>query len=147
MSDSNVTRGLFESLVHRAGGVECVAALLEARYGKGCKGTVSKMCSGQIGVTVDAAIAVEDFVRAYPITNRMFERKADAEDPELCLRQLAADSMLASGQAHSSLTRAFSSASVDPNGLTSEERVEVIANARAARQQWTDIIEAAEAVE
>lgn len=147
MSDTNVTRGLFEGLVYRAGGVEAVAALLETRYGKGCKGTVSKMCSGQIGVTVDAAIAVEDFVQAYPITNRMFERKADADDPEYCLRQLAADSMLASGQAHASLTRAYSGASLDPSGLTADERVEVIANARAARQQWTDIIEAAEAEE
>lgn len=147
MPNSNVTRGLFEGLVHRAGGVEAVAALLEARYGKGCKGTVSKMCSGQIGVTVDAAIAVEDFVRAYPITNRMFERTSDVEDPAHCLRQLAADSMLASGAAHASLTRAYSATSKNPDGLSPEERVEVIANARAARQQLTDIIDAAELAE
>jgi hypothetical protein len=123
-----VTRGIFDGLVRRAGGVEAVAAVLEARYGVGCKGTVSKMCSGQLGVTVDAAIAVEDFVGAFPLSNRMFERTA-------------------SGQAHSTLIRAFSHLSPGGENLTVEERAEVIAHMRAARQVLTDIIEAAEVAE
>ncbi|SFQ52237.1 hypothetical protein [Donghicola eburneus] len=139
-----VTRGIFDGLVRRAGGVEAVAAVLEARYGVGCKGTVSKMCSGQIGVTVDAAIAVEDFVGAFPLTNRMFERTGREGVRAGCLKELAAQSTLASGQAHSALIRAFSHLSPGGEALTAEERAEVIAHMRAARQVLTDIIDAAE---
>ena len=67
MSDP-VIRGIFDALVKRAGGVEVVAALLEARYGVGWKGTVSKMCSGKAGINIDAIIAVEDFVGDFPLT-------------------------------------------------------------------------------
>jgi len=140
-----VTRGIFDGLVRRAGGVEAVAAVLEARYGKGCKGTVSKMCSGQIGVTVDAAVAVEDFVGAFPLTNRMFERTGREGIRAGCLKELAAQSTVASGQAHSALIRAFSHLSPGGERLTDEERAEIIAHMRAARQVLTDIIDAAEA--
>ena len=84
----DVTRGIFQGLVIRAGGVEAVAAVLDARYGKGNKGHVSKMCSGANGVTIDAAAAVEDFVGAFPITNRMFERSALADRRVGCLQSL-----------------------------------------------------------
>lgn len=139
-----VTRGIFDGLVRRAGGVEAVAAVLEARYGRGCKGTISKMCSGQIGVTVDAAVAVEDFVGAFPLTNRMFERTGREGVRVGCLQSLAAKSTVASGQAHAALIRAFSHLSDDPERLTPEERAEIIAEMRAARQVLTDIIDAAE---
>ncbi|MEY8099569.1 hypothetical protein AB9F29_19495 [Falsihalocynthiibacter sp. S25ZX9] len=140
-----VTRGIFDGLVRRAGGVDAVAAVLEARYGTGSKGTVSKMCSGIIGVTVDAAVAVEDFVGAFPITNRMFERTGREGVKHGCLKELAAQSTLATGQAHSALIRAFSAISDDPEQLTDKERAEVIAEMRAARQIITNIIDAAEA--
>lgn len=142
-----VTRGIFDGLVRRAGGVEAVAAVLEARYGVGSKGTVSKMCSGHLGVTVDAAVAVEDFVGSFPITNRMFER-TDREDVRVgCLQALAAKSAIASGQAHAAVIRAFSHLSDEPGNLTPKERAEVIAEMRAARQIITDIIDVAEASE
>lgn len=140
-----VWRGIFDGLVRRAGGPDVVAAVLEARYGKGYKGTVSKMCSGQIGVTYDAGVAVEDFVGAFPLTNRQFERTGREGVREGCLQTLAANSTVASGQAHATLIRAFSHLSDDPNRLTPEERAEVIAEMRAARQVLTDIIDAAEA--
>lgn len=139
-----VTRGIFDGLVRRAGGVEAVAAILEARYGRGYKGTISKMCSGQIGVTVDAAIAVEDFVKVFPLTNRMFERTGREVVRTECLKELAAQSTVASGHAHSALIRAFSHLSPGGEALTAEERAEVIAHMRAARQVLTDIIDAAE---
>ena len=141
----DVTRGIFQGLVLRAGGVEAVAAVLDARYGKGNKGHVSKMCSGVNGVTIDAAVAVEDFVGAFPITNRMFERTALADRRVGCLQSLAAKSAEASGQAHAVLIRAYSSLSEDATQMTAQERAQVIANARAARQVLTDIIDAAEA--
>ncbi|MBC7154578.1 MAG: hypothetical protein H5U19_08205 [Rhodobacteraceae bacterium] len=140
-----VTRGIFDGLVRRAGGVEAVAAVLEARYGTSSKGTVSKMCSGQIGVTVDAAVAVEDFVGAFPITSRMFERTGREGVRAGCLKELAAQSTAASGQAHSVLIRAFSHLGPGGARVTAEERAEVIAEMRAARQVLTDIIDAAEA--
>ncbi|XAT57866.1 hypothetical protein GN241_11140 [Rhodobacteraceae bacterium IMCC1335] len=142
-----VTRGIFDSLVRRSGGVEAVAAVLEARYGVGFKGTVSKMCSGQIGVTVDAAVAVEDFVGAFPLTNRMFERTGREGVRVGCLQSLAAISTVASGQAHAALIRAFSHLSDDPEKMTAKERTDVIAEMRAARQALTDIIDVAEAAE
>lgn len=140
-----VTRGIFDGLVRRSGGVEAVAAVLEARYGVGSKGTVSKMCSGQIGVTLDAAVAVEDFVGAFPLTNRMFERIGREGVQAGCLQVLAAMSTVLSGQAHAALIRAFSHLSDDPDRLTAKERAEVIAEVRAARQVLTDIIDTAEA--
>lgn len=142
-----VTRGIFDGLVRRAGGVEAVASVIEARYGRGCKGTVSKMCSGHLAVTVEAAVAVEDFVGAFPLTNRMFERTGREGVRAGCLRALAAKSTVASGQAHSALIRAFSHLSEDPSRLTPAERADVIAEVRAARQVLTDIIEAAEVAE
>jgi alkyl hydroperoxide reductase subunit AhpF len=141
-----VTRGIFDALVRRAGGVEAAAAVLEARWGVGYKGTVSKMCSGLIGVTVDAAVAIEDFVGAFPITNRLFERTGREGVRQGDLQALAAQSTVASAEAHAALIRAFSSLSRDPARLTKDERAEVIASMRAARQVVTDIIEAAEAV-
>ena len=142
-----VIRGIFAGLVHRAGGVDTVAAILQAKFGTASKGTVSKMCSGQIGVTYDAGCAVEDFLDEYPLTNRMFERKQEKRDFHACLKELAAGSSVASGEAHASLIRAFSNLSEDPEALTEKERTDVIAAARAARQYWTKIIDAAEAAE
>ncbi|KPU83766.1 hypothetical protein JI58_07595 [Marinosulfonomonas sp. PRT-SC04] len=141
-----VVRGIFDGLVRRAGGVEAVAAVLEARYGVGHKGTVSKMCSGQIGVTIDAAVALEDFVGAFPLTNRMFERTGREGVQAGCLKSLAAQSTVASGQAHAALISAYSHLSDNPDRLTPDERAEVIATSRAARKVLTDIIDAAEAV-
>ncbi|HCO91082.1 MAG TPA: hypothetical protein DIT40_08930 [Alphaproteobacteria bacterium] len=146
MSD-HVFRAIFDGLVRRAGGADAAAAILEARYGRGWKGTVSKMCSGQIGVTLDAAIAIEDAVGAFPLTNRMFERTGREGVRRGCFKELAAGSTVASGQAHSALIRAFSHLSEDPDRLTEAERAEVIASAREARQFLTDIINAAEAPE
>lgn len=144
MSDP-VIRGIFDALVKRAGGVDVVASLLEARYGVGWKGTVSKMCSGKGGINIDAVIAVEDFIGDFPITNRMFERMGREARRAKCLKELAAQSALASGQAHSALIKAFSSLSPGGESLTDAERAEIIAGMRAARQVLTDIIETAEA--
>ena len=76
MSDA-ITRGMFQALVSRAGGVEAVAAVLEARFGCGHKGTVSKMISGQLAVTVDAAVAVE--AHAVRGIRQVFRREPEVE--------------------------------------------------------------------
>lgn len=140
-----VTRGIFDGLVRRAGGVEAAAAVLEARFGVGCKGTVSKMCSGQLSVPVEVAEAIEDFVGSFPITVRMFERIGREGVRVGCLKELAARSTVASGQAHAALIRAFSHLSDDPERLTPAERAEVISEMRAAQQVLVEIIAAAEA--
>lgn len=144
MAYDDVNRGIFDGLVRRAGGVDVVAAVLEARYGVGHKGTVSKMCGGIIGVTVDAAVALEDFLGTFPITNRMYERKNRDVSKKFDMQELAAKSTLACGEAHSVLITAFSHLSSDPSKLTTKERSEVIASMRAARQVLTDIIDLAE---
>jgi len=139
-----VVRGIFDGLVRRAGGVDAVAAVLEARYGVGSKGTVSKMCSGQIGVTIDAAVAVEDFLGEFPLSTRMFERTGREGVRTGCLQSLAAESTVACGRAHSELIKAFSKMSEDPDRLTPGERVQVISELRAARQVLTKMIKLAE---
>ena len=65
---------LYAALVTRYGGCDAVAALHEARFGKGSKGTISKMCSGDLNVTVSAAMVLEDALRSYPITGRLASR-------------------------------------------------------------------------
>lgn len=140
-----VWTSIFDGLVRRFGGVDAVSALLEARYGQFSKGTVSKMCTGQARVTIDAVVALEDALGAFPITNRLFERTGREGVRHGNLQELAARSTVASGQAHSVLIRAFSHLSDDPESLTDAERAEVIAQMRAARQVLTDIIDAAEA--
>lgn len=140
-----VKRAIFDNLVRRLGGVDAAAAVLESRYGSGWKGTISKMCSGAIGVSMDAAEAIEDAVGAFPLTNRLFERTGREGVRRGCFKDLAALSTMASGEAHSALIRAFSHMSEDPDRLTAAERAEVIAHFRHARQVLTDIINAAEA--
>lgn len=141
-----VIRGLFHALVQRAGGVDAVAAVLEARYGVGHKGTVSKMCAGAIGVTVEAAQAVEDFVGAYPITGRMFARQRDEAVSAGSICDLTEQSTLAAGAAHASLVRALSHRSAGGCSVTALEAAEIIVKAGALRDYAGRIVAEAEAV-
>jgi hypothetical protein len=95
-------------------------------------------------VTLDAAVAIEDFLGEFPLTNRMFERTGREGVRAGCLKELVAKSTIASGQAHAALISAFSHLSDDPDRLTPDERAQVIASMRAARQILSDIIDTAE---
>lgn len=139
MSDA-VTVGMFRALVARAGGVDAVALVLEARWGCGHKGTISKMCSGQLAVSVDAVWAVEDFVGAAPITLRMFERLADRSTSPVPLRELGAGSMIAAGAAHAAMMSALADGVVTPR-----EAADVAGQMRALRDVVDQIVAAAEA--
>ena len=141
-----IIRGLFDALVKRAGGVDVVASVLEARFGHGHKGTVSKMCSGQIGVTVDASMALEDFVGDYPITKRMFSRQSDEAAAGGSISDLTCQSSVAAGMAHSGLVRALSQASAGGEAVTPDEAHEIIIQAGAALAILGRIIAEAEAV-
>lgn len=140
----DVIRGQFDGLVRRAGGVDAVAAVLEARYGVGTKSTVSKMCRGQIGVTADAFVAVEDFLGSYPISRRLIERTG--REPRIAqpLSELAATCAVAAGEAHGALVRAMSETSAGGSALTRGECTEVLARMRAAREEMDHIIAAVE---
>tara|TARA_R110002049_G_scaffold23545_10_gene83667 strand:- start:51935 stop:52381 length:447 start_codon:yes stop_codon:yes gene_type:complete len=140
----DVFRGMFHALVARAGGVEVVASVLDARYGAGSKGTVSKMCSGQIGVTLDAVVAIEDFLGTHPITRRLLERMAAEPQPVQPLPELAATCAIAAGEAHGALVRAMSEVSEGGSALTERERTEVLTRARVAREEMDSIISAVE---
>lgn len=135
---------MFDALVRRVGGVDAAAAVLEARYGTGHKGTVSKMCSGAIGVTVDAVVALEDCLGAFPMTTMLFERIGREGIRSGDLKDLAARSTVASGQAHAVLIRAFSHLSDGGERITDSERAEVVAEMRAAREVFDQIIASAE---
>jgi hypothetical protein len=143
MSDP-IIRGMFDALVRRAGGVDAVASVLEARWGQGSKGTVSKMCHGSIGVTVEAAIAVEDFVGAWPITGRMFERTVAEMGRQGNIRDLAAQSAVAAGAAHAILIRAFGPKSEGGDALSRAEAADVVAAMHGLRELAGQIIAEAE---
>ncbi len=145
MSDP-IMRGLFDALVRRAGGVDAAAAVLEARLGCGHKGTVSKMCRGIIGVTVDAAMAIEDFVGAYPITGRMFARQSAEAVSGGSICDLTAQSAIAAGAAHAVLIRALSDASAGGSDVTAAEAAVIIREASAMRDLAGRIVAAAEAM-
>lgn len=145
MSDP-IIRGMFDALVRRAGGVDAVAAVLEARWGQGSKGTVSKMCHGSIGVTVEAVMAVEDFVGAWPITGRMFERTLADMGRQGNIRDLAAQSSAAAGAAHAVLIRAFGPNSDGGDALSRAEAAEIVTNMQSLRELVGQIIAEAEAV-
>ncbi len=140
----DVFRGMFDGLVRRAGGVEAVAAVLEARFGVGTKSTVSKMCRGQIGVTLDAVVAVEDFLNSYPISRRLVERLGREPQGAQPLSELAATCAVSAGEAHAALIRAMSETSAGGSALTRGERTDVLAKMRAAREEMDHIIAAVE---
>lgn len=145
MSDA-VTRGMFDALVRRAGGVDAVAAVMESRYGHGSKGTISKMCHGQAGITRDAIIAVEDFVGAWPITTRDYERIARERVAAGDIRDLAAQSALAAGVAHAALIRAMTESSDGGDAITRAEAVAIIAAVQDMRALADQIMALAEKV-
>ena len=131
---------MFAALVARAGGVDAVAAVLEARFGTGHKGTVSKMCAGHIGVTVDAVAAVEDFVGDAPVTRRMFERLGSVACARGDLAALATQACMAAGVAQAAMIGALADGVMTP-----EEAARVAGEMRALRGVVDRIIAAAEA--
>jgi hypothetical protein len=144
MADPVIT-GLFRALVIRAGGVDVVAAVLEARWGVGQKSTVSRMCAGHIGVTLDAVVAVEDFLGARTVTDWM-ARRVQAGAGLDTIATLAADSMQAAGSAHAALTRAMDHRGDGGSDLTVAEAVDVVAQMTALRDMADRIIGQARAI-
>ncbi|QDC11261.1 hypothetical protein FHY55_19380 [Oceanicola sp. D3] len=141
---SEASRAIFRGLVERIGGVDAAAATIEARLGACSKGTVSKMCAGHIGVTVEAMRALEDGLGAFPLTTHLFERVGRIGVTTGCLHTLAAQSSIEAGEVHAAIIRAFSHASADPNDLTPTERAEVMKELREAidvMQQMLTIVE------
>lgn len=144
MSNSVVT-GLFRLLVQRAGGVDAVAAAMEAAGLPGHKGTVSKMCAGHLGVSVDAAMVVQSYVGVSPITAHMQAVGRDLVAGEsIC--DLAEQSTLAAGEAHASLVRALSHRGDGGCAVTKAEASDIIVKARALMDYSARIIAEAEAV-
>ena len=135
------SRAIFRGLVERIGGVDAAAATIEARLGACSKGTVSKMCGGQIGVTVEAMRALEDGIGSFPLTTHLFERIGRVGTVDHCLRTLAAQSALESGEAHAAIFRALSHLSEDPETLTPKERATCIKEAREAAEVWASIVQ------
>ena len=73
------TRIMFSALVRRAGGVEAAAAVLSASTGRDVhKSTISRKNTGDINISVDDIIALEDACAFYPMTDLMAERRKPA---------------------------------------------------------------------
>lgn len=145
MSDQ-VARMMFDGLVRRAGGVDAVAAILEARHGCGHKGTVSKMCAGQIGLTLAAVVAVEDALGAFPITERLHARVADEGAAQGNLPELAARISSSGGDAVAVLLRALGSAGDGGCRVTRAEAADIVAQLRALAEVVAAAIATAESI-
>lgn len=130
MSDV-VIRGIFRGLVQRIGGVEAAAAVIEAHAGVGHKGTVSKMCGGQLGVTISAAIALEGALGEYPLTEYLAAQRASGIDVPASLSSMAAQSALLAGQMQSALMLALADDGEGGAGVTKHEAAQVEASAAA----------------
>jgi len=131
-----ITCKIFEGLVQRFGGVEAVAALLEARTGTGSKGTISKICAGQLSVPVEMAVALEDALGSYPITKRMaarLEGGAPKMPSRATLQEMAARASLEHADVMNVILRAFSPASADPTSLTEIEKTAALKELYEAR--------------
>ena len=134
-----MTRAMFAALVDRVGGCDVAAAILEARHGVGCKGTISRMCSGSIGVTVDAMCALEDNLRAFPLTEMLSKRRLGVASNGGDIHALTAESILVAGQAHAALVQAIS-AGGEHGALIGEAEAGRIVAAMSALRDLADAI-------
>jgi hypothetical protein len=123
----DVIRRLFAQLVEQAGGVEAAASAIEARTGTGNKGTVSKMATGRIGVTMVAVMTLEDFCGVRVISRSLAARENIGQGLGGNIRELAAQSMICAGAAHAALMRAMSETSDGGADLTGREASEILA--------------------
>ncbi len=140
-----VFRGIFQGLVRQVGGVEAAAAIIGARAcGAGHKGTVSKMCSGSIGVTVEAAAALEEAAGCYPVTEYLTARRGDGIAAGGSFSDLAAQTALAAGVTHSALVRAMGPASAGGITITAAEAAGIIASASTLADAVGAIVRQAE---
>ena len=137
-----VIRAMFASLVADVGGVDAVAALLAARggVGAGCKGTVSKMISGQLGVSIEAVLAVEDCLGRYPISTWLASRIGGPGGGVAAIAELAAQVAGATGAAQALLMRALADNSDGGAILTGAEAAPVVAEFQAAQDAIARII-------
>lgn len=143
--NSKLLAAFFDALVTEIGGVDAAAAVMQARKGAFSKGTISKMTSGQMAVSCEALIALEDAAQLFPFTQHAFDRIGHRTAATGDLKQLAARKTAAGADAISALFQAYSVNSVDPTRLTAEEGADLMAKLRAARQIAKLMIEAVEA--
>jgi len=118
MPSDPLVQGLFRALVLRIGGQEAATAFLAARWGAASGGHVSRMCAGSVGVTIEAAMALEDAIGEYPVTQYLALRAANGALPMTGanIMEMTAHAALAGGQAQLALARALDCQG--PGGLT-----------------------------
>jgi hypothetical protein len=141
-----IVRGMFQGLVDRAGGVDAAAAVIAAKVGCGHKGTVSKMCSGDLAVSIEAAAALEEVIGAYPITEYLAARRGGGAVAGGSIADLAGQSMVSAGAAHSALMRALGDGSAGGSAITKAEAAEIVARGMELGEVVARIVAAAGAV-
>jgi len=140
-----VLRGMFQGLVLRIGGVDAAAAVIAAKVGVGHKGTVSKMCNGDLAVSISAAAALEEALREYPITEYLAARRGDAVAGG-SIADLAGQSMVSAGAAHAALMRALGDGSVGGAAVSPCEAADIVARASELAEVVARIVTAAKSI-
>lgn len=136
MASDPLVCGIFRGMVLRLGGQEAATAVLRARFGEASTGHVSKMCAGQVGVTVEAAMALEDALGDAPLTEYLALRRGriDLAHGPGSIAALAAMAAMASGQAQMALARAMDETGPGGAAITPAERGEIASAAMRMRE-------------
>ena len=136
MASDPVIRGLFRALVARVGGMDAAAAVLAARYGAASKGSVSKMCAGSLGVTIEAVLALEDAIGEAPVTHYLSDRLGSGALPlsVASITQMTVHAALAAAGAQMALARALDEAGDGGIEVTPREVAEIGAAMAQLRQ-------------
>lgn len=85
-------------LVAGLGGVDAASAVLEARWGQGSKGTVSKKMAGQLAWTLDDMWALTEAAQDFSLRDWIGDSSPRAAD-RLCLTQGVSDLVREMGEA------------------------------------------------
>ncbi|MGZ9812623.1 hypothetical protein ACXN5S_19335 [Pseudoroseicyclus sp. H15] len=125
---------IFRELVGRLGGAEAAAAVCQASGHTTTTSTISRMASGQIAVSVDALIVVEDALGEFPFT-RLAAGRLDDPPPfrhrrEVSLPQLIGDLAVQGGGATAALIDAINPKGPGGATLTPAERAATAARLR-----------------
>jgi hypothetical protein len=129
-----VIAAVYAGMVDAFGGVDAVAALMVARCGASSKGTISRMCSGDAGVTVEAMAVLEGALGRYPLSGLIAGRAvaAPARIAE-SVHVLAAGVSVQAGGAVGAVVRALSDGSDGGAEMTPRERAQAVAEVMAAK--------------
>lgn len=143
MSDvinESVMKAFGQQLIRKVGGCDAAAAIFAAAGMADAKGTISKIQSGNLRLSVFGAQILEDAAGEFPITRLLAERLSSQAVAGGDLSELTAQSSETVGVVHGQIMRAMSDHSEGGREITRAEAGVIIANLRRQIDLSTRII-------